>query len=121
MECKIEPCDISPFFLRTKSGDHNIVALTNDGRIFICGYTFGRFSKSCTSSDLNIMTQYRVTENDYFIDMSTQYYSTFLLTSKLSIHSHEPTLYLQQEILQSIIWKIKQKSFIHQHQGLYSQ
>ncbi|KAL9658431.1 hypothetical protein ABK040_005975 [Willaertia magna] len=29
------------YFVKVTSGDHNIIALTNDGRVFVCGYNSG--------------------------------------------------------------------------------
>ncbi|KAG2374758.1 hypothetical protein C9374_010502 [Naegleria lovaniensis] len=88
MECKIENCDSKnskPFFVRSVNGDHTIVALTRDNRVFYCGYTLNR------GSDLSILRELPspLDIDEYFIDIASCYYSTLILTNKHKLYSVE--------------------------------
>ena len=80
--CVIDPeCTDEPFFVKTVHGDHNIVALTKDGRVFICGYTLG-------GSGTHQKTLVQVKPNRskiVFTDICAGYYSLYGLTSKFNI------------------------------------
>lgn len=82
-ECRIENLNHSkdkPFFVRSVNGDHTIIALTRDHRVYYCGYTLDKGGK-----DLSILREFKsknMDSDEYFIDIASGYYMTLLLTSK---------------------------------------
>jgi len=78
--CVIDPqCKEQPFFIKTVHGDHNIVALTNDGRVVICGYSLG----VPNTSHQGYLTQIKPERsNVVFTDICSGYYTLYALTGK---------------------------------------
>ena len=80
--CVIDPeCTDEPFFVKTVHGDHNIVALTIDGRVFICGYSLsgnGAHQQTLVQVKPNRSTKV------VFTDICASYYSLYGLTSKFN-------------------------------------
>lgn len=70
-------------------GDHSIVALSDEGKIYACGYNGNNellvnshtdiVEELCESKKMN-----EITANDPAIDIATQYYQVLFLTSMLS-------------------------------------
>ena len=91
--CVVDPeCTDGPFFVKTVHGDHNIVALTNDGRVFICGYSLGRSDNGTRSLALHhghhqeTLVQVKPEgPNVVFTDICAGYYTLYGLTSKFNI------------------------------------
>lgn len=81
-ECDIDFCEEGPkpFFVKSRNGDHTIIALTRTGDVYCCGYRIKnlihdlcRLEKfHCDSMD----------KGEYFVDVASQFYSFSLLTSK---------------------------------------
>ena len=82
---EIKPCIINsecvdqPFFVKTVHGDHNIVALTNDGRVFVCGYSLGRNDENQPNTLIQVKPD---RSNVVFTDICAGYYTLYGLTSK---------------------------------------
>ena len=69
----------NPFFVKTVNGDHNIIALTRDGKVFYCGYQL-----EINGRNLQKMREFKteLDTDEYFIDIAATYYDMVLLSSK---------------------------------------
>ncbi|KAL9648221.1 hypothetical protein ABK040_009225 [Willaertia magna] len=71
------------YFVKVTAGDHNMIALTNDGRVFVCGYNAGNqlgvINNAQHQQELIESPQF-CDHSEYVIDIASQYYSTIYLT-----------------------------------------
>ncbi|KAL9646964.1 hypothetical protein ABK040_013822 [Willaertia magna] len=71
------------YFVKVTSGDHNIIALTNDGRVFVCGYNSGNqlgvVNGGSEQVDLIESPQF-CDHSEYIVDIASQYYAVVYLT-----------------------------------------
>ena len=83
---KINECDLdenneakNPFFVKTVNGDHNIIALTRDGKVFYCG-----FQLEINGVNVLKMREFKteMDTDEYFIDIAATYYGIVLLSSE---------------------------------------
>nr|CAG4712442.1 unnamed protein product [Naegleria fowleri] len=83
LECRIEQLDHwkeRPFFVRSVNGDHSIIALTRDHRVFYCGCLLGQ-----DGSDLELLREFNpmgMDTDEYFVDIASCSFSTLILTNK---------------------------------------
>ncbi|KAG2392829.1 hypothetical protein C9374_011554 [Naegleria lovaniensis] len=88
-ECRLDPYLINskPFFIRSVNGDHTIIALTNDHRVFYCGYCLN------TGSDQDFLQEFNPKElldsDEHFVDIASCYYSTLILSNKHRLYCLE--------------------------------